>query len=84
MAVNRLGPPCPECGSLTTDIIRTLRSPEGHFLRQRKCPCCSHRFSTVQHTEIVAPAESVHTRRYDVTIHWHTFRSYFAKLLTPC
>lgn len=84
MAVNRLGPPCPECGSLTTDIKRTLRSPEGHFLRKRICPSCSHRFTTVQHTEIIAPPGSVHTRRYDVTIHWQNFRSYFAKLLTPC
>lgn len=84
MAVNRLGPPCPECGSLTTDIKRTLRSPEGHFLRTRVCPCCSHRFATVQHTEIVAPPGSVRTRRYDVTIHWSNFRSYFAQLLASC
>lgn len=84
MAVNRLGPPCPECGSLTTDVKRTLRTSEGHFLRMRVCPSCSHRFNTVQHTEIVAPPGSVHTRRYDVTINWQNFRSYFAKLLTPC
>ena len=84
MAVNRLGPPCPECGSLTTDIERTLRSPEGHFFRKRKCPCCSHRFATVQHTEIVAPREAVTTRRYDVSIYWPAFRSYFSKLLTSC
>lgn len=84
MAVNRIGPPCPECGCLTTDIKRTLRSPEGHFYRQRVCPSCDHRFSTVQHTEIVAPREAVRTRRYDVSINWPAFRSYFAKLLAPC
>jgi hypothetical protein len=38
----------------------------------------------VQHTEIVAPPGSVKTRAYDVTIHWQNFRTYFAKLLTPC
>ena len=84
MGVNRIGPPCPQCGCLTTDIQRTRRSPEGHFYRQRDCPSCGHKFSTVQHTEIVAPPGSVQTRAYDVRIRWQNFRSYFAKLLTQC
>lgn len=84
MGINRIGPPCPECGSLTTDIRRTLRTPEGHFYRQRECPSCAHKFHTVQHTEIVAPREAVATRRYDASIHWPAFRDYFVKLLTQC
>lgn len=84
MGVNRMGPPCPECGSLTTDIHRTLRTPEGHFYRQRRCPSCNHKFSTVQHTEIVAPPGSVKGFTRHVSIDWSNFRAYFAKLITQC
>jgi hypothetical protein len=59
MATNRMGPPCPECGSLVTDVIRTCRTEEGHFVRRRGCPCCGYRFNTAQPTEFVAPKGSV-------------------------
>ena len=84
MALNRIGPPCPECGSLTTDVERTLRSSEGHFLRKRICPSCGHRFSTLQHTEIVAPPGSFHGHTRRVSINWRVLRSYFAKLVASC
>jgi len=59
MAVNRMGPPCPECGSLLTDVIRTNRTEDGHFVRHRSCPCCGHRFHTVQTAEYVARNDSI-------------------------
>jgi transcriptional regulator NrdR family protein len=84
MATNRLGPPCPQCGSLVTDIKRTSRSAEGHFWRSRECPCCGHRFQTLQHTEIVAPRGAVRWRDRTVRIDWSAFRSYFTKLIAAC
>ena len=82
MAVNRMGPPCPECGSLVTDVKRTTRSTQGHFWRRRDCPCCGHRFQTIQHTEIVIPTGSVEWSGHNVRIHWADFRSHLAKLLS--
>ena len=84
MGINRMGPPCPECGCLTTDIKRTTRSAEGHFWRRRDCPSCSHNFQTIQHSEIVIPPGSVKWRGHTVRINWADFRSYFAKLVTTC
>ena len=53
MAVNRLGPPCPECGSLITRVVTTARSGEGGFYRRRHCQQCDHRFHTAQPAEIL-------------------------------
>lgn len=58
MGANRCGPPCPECGSLVTDVNRTCRSAEGHFWRRRDCPSCGARFQTIQSRELVTPPES--------------------------
>ena len=84
MATNRIGPPCPECGALTTDIERTLRTSEGHFVRKRVCPNCEHRFATLQHTEIVAPPGSYQGHARNVSINWGALRLYFARLITAC
>lgn len=81
MAVNRSGPPCPECGSLVTDVNRTNRSPQGHFLRRRSCPSCGASFHTVQHAEFIAPAGSVSWHYRTVTIHWAKFRRHFVDLI---
>ncbi len=81
MGVNRSGPPCPECGCLTTDVNRTSRSAEGHFYRRRDCPSCGYRFQTVQHTEIVAPAGAVSWERHTVRVDWAQLRDYFTQLV---
>lgn len=83
MGVNRSGPPCPECGSLITDVSRTSRSPEGHFCRRRDCPSCGAHFMTIQHAELVAPKGSVRWQNHIVHVNWSQFRAYFASLLTP-
>jgi transcriptional regulator NrdR family protein len=75
MSVNRIGPPCPECGSLTTDVISTCRNETQEFLRRRKCPICEHRFSTVQRNEVVVkenvwPNRSVAWKGRKFTINW--------------
>jgi transcriptional regulator NrdR family protein len=51
MASNKLGPPCPECGSHLTDVVSTVRTDDRGFWRSRKCPCCGHKFHTVQQAE---------------------------------
>jgi transcriptional regulator NrdR family protein len=81
MAVNRMGPPCPECGCLVSDITRTNRSAEGHFWRRRDCPSCGHHFQTVQHAEIVAPRGTVSWRYRTVQIKWANFRNHFTQLV---
>ena len=81
MATNRMGPPCPECGSLTTDVNRTARSKEGHFWRRRDCPICGHHFQTIQHSEVVVPPGAVSWDYRKVRVHWSYLREYFASLL---
>mgnify|MGYP003347139222 FL=1 len=83
MAINRMGPPCPECGSLVTDVNRTTRSAEGHFWRRRDCPSCGAHFQTIQHAEIVAPTGAVTWKYRKVHIQWHKCRERFAALLRP-
>jgi transcriptional regulator NrdR family protein len=51
MASNKLGPPCPECGSHLTDVVSTVRTDDRGFWRSRKCPCCGYKFHTVQQPE---------------------------------
>jgi len=82
MGINRQGPPCPECGCLTTDVNRTNRTPEGHFWRRRDCPSCGSHFQTIQHTEIVAPKGTVRWHGRIVHVNWSLFRDYFASLVT--
>ena len=53
MATNKMGPPCPNCGSHLTDVASTNRTVDRGFWRLRKCPCCNHRFHTVQQPEIL-------------------------------
>lgn len=53
MAVNRLGPPCPNCGCLVTNVLQTKRNEVQEFARRRQCPCCGTRFTTVQSPEII-------------------------------
>lgn len=82
MAVNRSGPPCPECGSLVTDVNRTARTSTGDFWRRRDCPSCGHRFQTVQPAELIAPKGSVGWEYRTAVIHWAKFRSHFATLIS--
>lgn len=86
MGINRIGPPCPKCGSLSTTVYRTVRTPDHHFWRQRICASCEHRFTTIQPTEIVAPKGSASWFGRTVFINWAPLRPFFAQLLrsTPC
>lgn len=81
MSVNRIGPPCPACGSLTTDVITTCRSETGDFHRRRKCPCCEYRFNTIQMAEIIAPPMSVKWKNRKVTINWRRLSKQLLSLL---
>lgn len=81
MAVNRMGPPCPECGCLVTDVNRTSRSTEGHFWRRRDCPSCGAHFQTIQHAEIVAPKGAVSWQSRRVSIDWRALRNQLIKLV---
>jgi transcriptional regulator NrdR family protein len=81
MGFNRIGPPCPECGSLMTDTLRTMRTLDGDFVRRRECPVCKHRFYTVQVKELIAPSNSVKwikSRQY--LVRWQQFRSQLESL----
>jgi DNA-directed RNA polymerase subunit RPC12/RpoP len=51
MPANKMGPPCPECGSQLTDVSTTERADDRSFWRSRKCVTCGHRFHTVQQPE---------------------------------
>jgi transcriptional regulator NrdR family protein len=53
MPANKMGPPCPSCGSHLTDVVSTNRTADRGFWRLRKCPACDHRFHTVQQPEMV-------------------------------
>lgn len=81
MSVNRIGPPCPACGSLTTDVVTTRRNASADFHRRRKCPCCNHRFNTIQMAEIVAPAMSVKWKNREFTINWRRLSKHLLSLL---
>lgn len=83
MAINRMGPPCPECGSLVTDVNRTSRTVEGHFCRRRDCPSCGAHFQTIQPAEIVAPDGSVGWKYRQVHIHWDKCRERLTAQLRP-
>lgn len=81
MAVNRIGPPCPGCGSLTTDVLMTRRSAAGDFHRRRSCPACKHRFNTIQMAEIIAPPLSVKWKNRQFTINWRRLSTHLFSLL---
>lgn len=70
MAVNRIGPPCPACNCLTTDVVRTVRSTDGGFHRSRICPSCNHKFFTIQPKEIITDGKGVTWQRRKITIDW--------------
>jgi transcriptional regulator NrdR family protein len=74
MAVNRLGPPCPECNSLTTNVASTHRSADGGFYRQRTCPCCRHSFHTVQPPEHLTAPGQVQWAGRRAVINWLLYR----------
>ena len=59
MAANKMGPPCPECGSHLTDVMSTVRTDDRGFWRARKCPSCNHRFHTVQPPESLVIKDTV-------------------------
>ena len=78
MAANRMGPPCPNCGSLVTDVKSTHRSKDGDFVRRRACPVCEHRFNTVQPREAVAHTRSVQWQQKNVaTIFWQDLGNFY-------
>jgi len=83
MGTNRMGLPCPACGSLLTDVKRTCRSSDGHFWRQRACPSCGASFHTVQPAEVHCPSGSVSWHYRIPTIHWAKFRQHFSELVKP-
>jgi len=70
MGINRMGPPCPNCGSLTTDVLTTFRTAEGDFVRRRLCPCCEHRFYTAQPCEVSIRVRSMTWKNRVPTIFW--------------
>jgi len=53
MGANRMGPPCPNCGSQVTDVVSTFRTKEQDVVRYRVCISCDHRFHTAQYAETV-------------------------------
>jgi len=59
MASNKMGPPCPNCGSHLSDVVSTVRTDDKGFWRHRKCPSCGHRFHTVQPPEMFALSDTV-------------------------
>ena len=81
MSVNRIGPPCPECNSLTTDVITTSRSVHGEFYRRRVCPICGYRFNTIQPSEMIAPPLSVKWKGRKVHINWRRVSQQILALL---
>ena len=70
MASNRMGPPCPECGSLLTGVTRTCRSKGGDFARRRLCPCCGLIFQTIQPAELITGRGDVHWQGHRIEIDW--------------
>jgi hypothetical protein len=74
MATNRMGPPCPACNCLSTDIDRTARSADGGFYRNRVCASCNHTFSTIQPPEVPVQSGKVRYRGRVVQIDWRLFR----------
>jgi transcriptional regulator NrdR family protein len=70
MPVNRMGPPCPECGSLCTDVITTRKSENRDIVRRRGCPSCQARFHTVQAGEVVAPVGAVRWSNRRIFVDW--------------
>jgi len=86
MAVNRMGPPCPKCGSLITDVSSTHRNEGGDFVRRRICPACQHRFNTVQPREVAVHRRTVQWKGRVPTIFWEEARTdlyNFLREVTP-
>ena len=82
MTFNRMGPPCPYCGSYVTDVKTTVRSLAGDFWRRRDCPSCGRHFNTAQHAEIIATKDVITWHHRKVEINWRACRTYFATLVT--
>jgi transcriptional regulator NrdR family protein len=81
MGANRMGPPCPNCGSEITDVKSTYRSAEGDFVRRRVCPACNYRFYTAQPTEALLHRRSVEWRGRVPTIFWEDVLTAFKHIL---
>jgi C4-type Zn-finger protein len=82
MGANRMGPPCPECGSQVTDVISTRSSAHNDKVRRRSCFCCGHKFYTVQPAEMIADNTSIHWKGKIVgTIDWWDFQKPLSRLL---
>ena len=81
MGANRMGPPCPKCGSLITDVKSTYRSEEGDFIRRRLCPSCNYRFYTAQPTEALIHSRSVQWKGRTPTIFWEDIVTAFEHVL---
>lgn len=65
-----MGPPCPACGSLCTDVVATRRSVDGDAVRRRQCPSCHIRFTTVQAPEVVAPEGALRWSYRKIFVDW--------------
>lgn len=81
MAVNRLGPACPACGTLCTDVLQTARTKEGHFFRRRECPSCKHRFQTIQPRELIHDGNCAKWKNRAVSIDWYKVKNLAAWLM---
>ena len=70
MAANHMGPPCPACGSLCTDVVSTRKSVNRDIVRRRECPACKGRFTSVQAGEVVAPAGAIRWSNRKIFVDW--------------
>jgi len=82
MAANRMGAPCPKCGSQVTDVIMTRSTKDNDKIRRRHCFSCGHRYYTVQPAEMVADRSSIKwiRRNHRCTIDWWDFQEPLKRL----
>ena len=52
--------PCPKCRHPITKVLRTDENDDGIVTRERRCPCCDHRWLTAQEPEWIVPRAEVH------------------------
>ena len=81
MGANRMGPPCPNCGSQITDVGSTYRSKEGDFVRRRICIACDHRFYTAQCAEVLVSRRDLQWKGRVPTLLKEDIRDMFHALL---
>ena len=86
MALNKMGPPCPNCGALISRVVMTARDDISGFYRRRHCQFCDHRFVTAQPAEIItSPTAFKWNQRSLAKINWQhpELISSITRLTTP-